>query len=224
MTKKRYFPSTFVEVMTTPFPPVEYADENGLLAVGGPLNVQILEHAYRNGIFPWPAQGYPVLWFAPPKRAILEFHEFRIPKRLKRYLKNAHFQFKVDTDFVSVIRACAETDHRKSHGATWITQEMITAYIEFHKRGFARSFETYNEKNELVGGLYGVKIEHFFAGESMFHSESNASKFALIECVSYLQNSGLTWMDVQIHSSFLAGFGAKEIPRAVFMKKLQSVL
>ncbi|MFQ5823106.1 MAG: leucyl/phenylalanyl-tRNA--protein transferase [bacterium] len=210
--------------MVEKFPPVEKADEMGLLAVGGDLEVGSLELAYRNGIFPWPVEGLPLIWFAPPCRVILEFNEFRIPKRLQRYLKKANFKFRVDTDFAGVIKACAISKNRKRQKGTWITEQMIQAYIEFHKSGFAHSFETINSKNELVGGLYGVLIDRYFAGESMFYKEPNASKFALIQTIQYVKNLGITWMDVQILTPLLKSFGAKEIPRELFMEKLKKAI
>ncbi|NIR52332.1 leucyl/phenylalanyl-tRNA--protein transferase [candidate division KSB1 bacterium] len=210
--------------MSVKFPPVEFADESGLLAIGGDLDVDTLELAYRNGIFPWPVIEEPLLWFAPPQRAILEFDELHIPRRLQRSLRKADFTFDVNTDFPDVIRACARTKHRKGQRGTWITEDMVQAYIEFHRRGFAHSFEVVNSQGDLVGGLYGVWIGHYFAGESMFYKESNASKFALIKTVDYLKKRGLSWMDVQVLTPLLVHFGAKEIPRFLFMKKLQRAL
>jgi leucyl/phenylalanyl-tRNA--protein transferase len=205
------------------FPPVENADPSGLIAAGGDLEVSSLKLAYSSGIFPWPHEGYPLLWFAPPKRAILDFDEFRASKRLQRYLKKAHFTFRVDGDFPSVIRACSRVP-RPGQDGTWITQEITTAFIAFHKAGYAHSFETLNEHGKLVGGLYGVKIGRMFCGESMFYREPNASKFAFIEAVHYLQDRGSSWMDVQILTPLLKGFGAKEVDRAVFMAKLKKAI
>ncbi len=210
--------------MITQFPPVEWADESGLLAIGGDLEVETLKLAYTNGIFPWPIEGEPVYWFAPPQRAVLEFDELHIPARMQRYLKNSDFTFRVDANFEAVIRACARSKTRKGQRGTWITRDMISAYIEFHRCGYVHSFEAYNGKEELVGGMYGVLIDKFFAGESMFYSQPNASKFALIEATRYLSNLGLTWMDVQTLTPLLQRFGAKEIPRAEFMEKLKRTL
>ncbi|MFQ5706330.1 MAG: leucyl/phenylalanyl-tRNA--protein transferase [bacterium] len=206
------------------FPPVEMADESGLLAVGGQLDVANLETAYRSGIFPWPVEGYPVLWFAPPKRAILEFSELRVSERLRRYLRKSNFSFRVDADFEGVIRACANSSNRKSQTGTWITEDMIRGYIEFHKAGFAHSFETVDADNQLIGGLYGVLMDNYFAGESMFFKEANASKFALIQTVQHLQGLGLSWMDVQVMTPLLKSFGAREIHREHFMQKMKEAL
>lgn len=209
--------------MLVKFPPVELADETGLLAAGGDLEIRTLELAYRNGIFPWPLEGLPILWFAPPRRAILDFNDLKIPERLQRYLQKAHFTFRVDKDFEGVIQACASSKNRKKQQGTWITEDMINAYIEFHKAGFAHSFEAIN-KNELVGGLYGVLIGKFFAGESMFYIETNASKFVLIQTIEYLKTLGITWMDVQILTPVVGNFGAKEISRSRFMEKLKKAI
>ena len=196
------------------------ADDTGLLAIGGDLEVSTLILAYRNGIFPWPVSVQPLLWFAPPKRAILEFDELRISKRLHRYLKTLGFEFRIDTAFESVIKACANSKHRKRQNGTWITAEMTRAYVAFHRSGFAQSFETFKDE-KLVGGLYGVRLGGYFAGESMFHLESNASKFAMVKAIDYLKAEGLRWMDVQVQSPFLRTLGVKEIPRAQFMERLK---
>lgn len=211
--------------MVLQFPPVEHADEFGLLAVGGDLDVTSLELAYRSGIFPWPVSANkPVLWFAPPKRAIIEFDSFRIPKRLQRELKKPTFTFEIDRNFETVIKMCASIKNRKKQTGTWITSDMIRAFTDFHQAGFAHSFEIYNNNGTMVGGLYGVLIENYFAGESMFHREKNASKFALIKTIRYLQKRDLAWIDIQTQSPLLASFGAIEIPRAEFMSKLKIAL
>lgn len=211
-------------MVVTQFPPVETADESGLVAVGGDLDPATLKKAYRNGIFPWPHEGYPLLWFAPPKRAILDFKEFKIPKRLQRDLKKLSLTFTVDQDFEGVIRACSTSKVRKGQKGTWITEEIIDAYLQFHKKGLARSFEARNSQGKLVGGMYGVMIGKMFAGESMFYKETNASKFVLIQTVAYLKKKGLRWIDVQVLTPLLKTFGAKEIPRVEFMKKLKGAL
>ena len=211
--------------MIVEFPPVETADpETGLLAFGGDLTVDSLELAYRSGVFPWPAENQPILWFAPPERAIIEFAEFKISKRLERSLNKPQFTFRVNSNFAKVIKNCASRTKSKNHQGTWLTNEMINAYIEFHKAGFAQSFEVLNGNGELVGGLYGVLINKYFAGESMFYKETNASKFALIQTVEYLKTFEISWMDVQILNPFLATFGTKEISRDLFMKKLKQAL
>lgn len=205
------------------FPPIKTASPEGLLAIGGDLEVPSLLLAYRKGVFPWPTDEFPLLWFAPPFRTILEFKNINVPKRLKRELKKADFNFKIDTNFAGVIHACAEGLTRNSHG-TWITAEMIQAYIRFHEAGYAHSFETYNSKGQLVGGMYGVSLGKMFAGESMFFWESGASKAALLFAAQTLQERGAPWMDAQLMSPLLESFGAHEIPREEYMILLQEAL
>lgn len=212
--------------MISKFPPVELADEeSGLLAVGGDLEIESLKLAYSSGIFPWPVSDTePILWFAPNPRAILNFDKFKIPRRLQRDLKNASFNFKFNTNFEEVLLNCAFSNTRKNQPSTWITDEIILGYIAFHNAGFAKSFEAYNEKGELVGGMYGVMLGNLFAGESMFFKESNASKFVLINTVELLKGNDCSWMDIQTMTPLLESFGAEEIPRDKFMKKLEQAL
>ncbi len=206
------------------FPPLEAADENGLLAIGGELSVATLLQAYQNGIFPWPVPGYPLLWFAPPERAILEFAELTIPQRVQRDLKKNNWRFTINQDFVGVVKACAQGKTRKKQSGTWITPAIIKAYTELFEQGHVLCFEAYNQKNKLVGGMYGVKIKNYFSAESMFYLESGASKFVLLQAVQYLKNQGWTWMDVQVISPLLKTFGAKDISREQFMDKLSKAL
>ncbi len=205
------------------FPPVETASAEGLLAIGGDLEIDSLLLAYKSGIFPWPTEDFPLLWFAPPRRAILEFSRLKIPARFNRELKKMSFHYQVDKNFSAVIRGCAQGKTRKSKG-TWITPAMIKAYTNFHQAGYAHSFECYNDKNQLVGGLYGVAMGGFFAGESMFYHETGASKAALIFAAQTLEEKGAPWMDVQLLTPLLTGFGAREIPREEYMRKLQIAL
>ena len=210
--------------MITSFPPVEKARADGLIGVGGDLEVGSLLLAYQSGIFPWPvSKEYPLLWFSPPKRAVLEFGDLHIPTRLQRSLKKKNFVFKVDTNFEKVISHCAEGKNRKQK-ETWILDDMILAYCAFHKAGFAHSFETYNADGELVGGMYGVWIKNYFAGESMFYLEPDASKFALIRALTYLKEKGVTWLDAQVMSPLLKMLGAKDISRKKFLEKLSLAL
>jgi len=205
------------------FPPIETADpDSGLLAYGGDLEAGSLELAYRNGIFPWPSNDRePILWFAPEPRAVLFFDKLHVPARLLRYLKTAEFEFRVNENFEEVIRACAASKTRKHERGTWITRKMVEAYCEFYEKGFAVSFETYNASGRLVGGMYGVLIGNYFAGENMFYNETNASKFALLKGLEYLQRLSLNWIDIQMLTPLLQRFGAEEIPRKEFMKKLR---
>ncbi len=211
--------------MIIEFPPVELADpESGLLAVGGDLEVGSLELAYRSGIFPWPAREDQILWFAPPQRAILDFDDLHIPRRMQRHLKSNRFSFRINHNFEAVIHHCANSKNRGKGQGTWITRQMLNTYIEFHHAGFAHSFETYNQSGKIAGGLYGVRIGNYFAGESMFYFEPNASKFALLKAIEYFREEGFTWIDIQMLTPLLENLGAKEIPRKTFMKRLKTTI
>lgn len=205
------------------FPPIETANPEGLLAIGGDLEVGSLKLAYQNGIFPWPSQGYPLLWFTPPMRAVLEFKKLRIPKRFQRELKKKNFHYRVDQNFSRVIHACAKGLTRDSTG-TWILPEMVEAYLRFHEAGYAHSFECYNEADQLIGGMYGISLGNMFAGESMFYWESGASKAVLLYAIDYLKSHGGLWMDVQMISPLLASFGAREISREKYLLWLGEAL
>ena len=205
------------------FPPLETADSDGLLAIGGDLEMESLKTAYSQGIFPWPTDPYPLLWFAPPTRTILEFSELKIPKRLQRDLKKMNFHCEVDKNFPRVIAACAEGLTRDSDG-TWITPAIQEAFTQFHRLGYAHSFECYNGENQLVGGMYGVSMGKMFAGESMFYWESGASKAAFLFACDFLKKRGATWLDCQTMSPLVKSFGAKEISREEFIKKLKVAL
>jgi leucyl/phenylalanyl-tRNA--protein transferase len=201
------------------FPPVEWADDDGLLAFGGDLDPLTLECAYRQGIFPWPVEGLPLLWFAPPKRAVLFFDEFRVSTRLRRELRQKDFQIKIDSAFEQVMEGCAAP--RKDEEGTWILPEMQQAYARLHRKGIAHSVETWKD-GELVGGLYGVSWGSYFCGESMFHVQSGASKAALVYLVEYLRGRGATWIDIQMMTPHFASFGAREIPRDNFQGLLNA--
>lgn len=200
------------------FPPVELADESGLLCYGGELSTRTLVEAYSNGIFPWPHDDYPLLWFAPPQRGVLWCDEIKISRRLQRTLRAANFSFKIDENFGAVIRACAA--RREYADGTWITPEVVRAYEKLHRLGIAHSIETYRD-SELVGGLYGVSWGSYFCGESMFHIADNASKAALIYLAESLQNKGATWIDCQLLTPFFETLGAREIARDEFLEMMR---
>lgn len=208
----------------TKFPPVELADEHGLLAVGGDLEVETLLLAYRSGIFPWPMLGWDELpWFAPPKRALLFFDELHLPKRLIQRKKNSEYSMRIDTAFSEVIAQCSRSPNRKRGNDTWITEEMQQAYLDLHQAGFAHSVECFNG-DALVGGLYGVSIGLMFAGESMFHTESDASKLCLLHLIDHLQRKGATWLDCQQLTPLLEQFGARLVARPEFSKRLKQAV
>ncbi len=205
------------------FPPLDSADEDGLLAVGGDLEIDSLLLAYRSGIFPWPFSERQLAWFSPPQRGIVRFDDFHVSRSLRKERNDPAWSFSLDTRFDDVITACATSGHRPGQSGTWITRRMINGYRAFHRAGFAHSIECYYE-SELVGGLYGVSIGGFFAGESMFFTRSNASKLGLWYLVEYLRKRGATWLDCQMVTPVLESMGATLIPRAEFIELLSDAV
>lgn len=204
------------------FPAPELADETGLLAVGGDLRPERLLLAYANGIFPWPHEGMPLLWFSPDPRMVLRARELHVSRRLARTIRSGRFEVRLDTAFRQVIESCALIPRRGEQG-TWITREMINAYTRLHELGFVHSAETWQD-GQLVGGLYGVSIGQSFVGESMFARERDASKVAFVELVRQLQDWGIELIDVQVHTNHLARFGASEWPRRQYLDALKGAL
>lgn len=201
------------------FPPVDTSDEHGLLALGGDLEIESLLLAYSQGIFPWPiSQEYPLAWFSPDPRGILAFDKMHLSKSLKKFLKKNPYEVRFNTNFEAVIMNCAEVKRSDNQG-TWITQDIVNAYIELHKEGYAYSVETYLE-NELVGGVYGVCINRFYSGESMFHTKDNASKVALIALLYKLKQQDIGWLDTQMVTPVVESLGGVEIPRETYIKML----
>lgn len=199
------------------FPPVEYADEHGLLAVGGDLEVESLLLAYSSGIFPWPMSGLrEIPWFAPPTRGVLFLDAYTPPRSLRKIERRGGFELQVNTAFREVITRCATAKNRPGQRGSWITRQMVEAYTRFHEAGFAHSIECY-ANSQLVGGLYGVGIGSMFAGESMFYTEPNASKLALGHLVEILRSRGSEWIDCQQLTPFFSSIGAVEIERERFM-------
>ncbi len=207
------------------FPKPHEADESGLLALGGQLAPEWLLDAYSHGIFPWPIvhqNGRRLLcWFSPDPRCIFEFDHFYVSRRLERTCRSGKFQVTADSAFSHVIRACAFENGRKKEN--WITPELIKAFDRFHRRGHAHSVETWRD-GKLVGGVYGVAIGGFFAGESMFHRERDASKVALVALVRHLQRQGFALVDIQIPTEHTLRFGAVEIPREEYLHRLRAAL
>lgn len=212
----------FLDGAAEAFPPARLADANGLLAVGGDLCVERLLAAYRAGIFPWYAEGDPILWWSPDPRLVLFPGDLRISRRLGRVLRKKPFQVTMDAAFEQVVRACAAAPRRSGPG-TWIVDEMIDAYCRLHRAGYAHSVEAWQE-GELAGGLYGVSLGRCFFGESMFTRTSNASKAALVRLVQFLSDRGFDMIDCQMTTAHLVGFGAVEISRKLFLKRLAAAL
>ena len=204
-----------------PFPSVEEASEEGLLAVGGGLSPQRLLDAYSRGIFPWYDSSQPVLWWSPDPRMVLFPENLKIFRSMKQLLKKEVFKVTFDKAFSEVVDHCA-TIKRDGQNGTWITPEMKQAYLQLHEMGVARSVEVWQD-GKLVGGLYGIylKEKQIFCGESMFAKVSNASKYGFIHLVQKLQEEDLKIIDCQIYTPHLESLGAEEIPRTEFLKFLK---
>lgn len=190
---------------------------DGLLAIGGCLSKKRLLNAYRHGVFPWFNPDDPILWWSPDPRLVLFPQKLIISRSLKKTLRKNIFSVTFDQAFDDVINACAEP--RQQSTGTWITSEMNHAYRELHQLGMAHSVEAWHD-GKLVGGLYGVAIGQVFFGESMFHTQTDASKVAFIYLVEQLKNWDYQMIDCQVHTSHLASLGAEEIKRNVFKKLL----
>lgn len=208
------------------FPPVESSNEEGLVAVGGDLEVDTLLEAYKNGIFPWPINSYPQVkmpntWFSPNPRGVLDFEEMHIPKSFLKFLKKTPFHITFNKAFDEVIQNCAEIP-RKDKAGTWINQDIIDAYKNMFKQGYAYSVEVW-KKDSLVAGIYGVVIGQFVSGESMFTYEDNASKQALYTLVHHLQDKNIKWLDTQMVTEVVKQFGGKYISRAQFKSRLENL-
>jgi len=201
------------------FPPVELAEPNGVLAIGGDLSAERLIAAYRHGIFPWFSEGSPILWWSPDPRFVLYPNEIKISRSMKRIMSRDFFNVTYDTAFRDVISNCRR--RRKNQNDTWITDEMEKAYIELHIMGFAHSVEVWHN-GALAGGLYGVSIGRMFFGESMFTNISNASKAALITLSVKLQSLGFNCIDCQVYTEHLNSMGGRSISRDDFMSLIAS--
>jgi leucyl/phenylalanyl-tRNA--protein transferase len=203
------------------FPPVEHAlrEPDGLLAVGGDLAPERILSAYRQGIFPWFSPGQPILWWSPDPRAVLLPEKLKVSRSLRKTINKGSFRVTFDTAFEQVIRACAATPRRGQPG-TWITEEMQQAYIHLHRMGHAHSAESWSG-DDLVGGLYGIRLGRVFYGESMFSRRTDASKVAFVHLVRKLQEEGVVLIDCQVTTDHLLSLGAEEIPRRRFVELLR---
>ncbi len=196
------------------FPQVEAPDASGLVAVGADLEVSTLIEAYCSGLFPMPVGRKRVGWFSPDPRGVLELDHFKESRSLRR--SQRRFRVTVDTAFSSVVQRCA--DPSRPHG--WITESIQDAYVRLNREGFAHSVEAYNADDELVGGLYGVCIGSLFAGESMFHSETDASKVALAALITILAKKSNVLLDVQWVTPHLTSLGATAMERERYLERL----
>jgi len=197
------------------FPSPLRASVEGLVAIGGDLSVPRLLLAYRSGIFPWTVK--PITWWSPDPRAIFELDQFHVSRSLSKVIRKGLFQVTIDRAFRQVMAGCAAPGPGRR--TTWITREFLHAYTQLHEQGHAHSLECWQE-GELVGGIYGVAIGSLFAGESMFHCVSNASKIALYYLIEHLRRRDFTLFDIQMLTGITTSLGAVEIPRTEYLKRL----
>ncbi|SFJ64658.1 leucyl/phenylalanyl-tRNA--protein transferase [Myroides guanonis] len=202
------------------FPPVRLTHSSGILAIGGDLSTQRLKLAYRSGIFPWFEDGEPITWWSPDPRMVLFLDELKVSKSMKVVLNKKQFTVTYNTCFRTVIENC-QTVKRVGQNGTWITDDMVDAYVKLHEEGIAKSIEVWDGE-ELVGGLYGIDLGHIFCGESMFSKVSNASKVAFISLVNQLKAGDYKLLDCQVYNDHLASLGAREISREHFLEILES--
>jgi leucyl/phenylalanyl-tRNA--protein transferase len=204
------------------FPPPESARADGLVAAGGDLSVPRLLAAYRSGIFPWYGPDDPILWWSPDPRLILEPDELKLSRSLRAAIRQGRYTVTFDTAFRTVIHACA-TIGRGDDGGSWIHPEVETAYGALHNLGYAHSAEAWDAAG-LAGGLYGVMLGQCFFGESMFSYRADASKVALAALVAELKRRGVSLIDCQVTTAHLVRLGAREVPRAEFLRRLREAL
>lgn len=190
----------------------------GVVALGRDLKVETLVDAYSHGIFPWPHPGYPMLWFCPAERGIIEFKDVHVPASLQKFMRKMNWTFTLNKDFGAVIRACQE-QVRPGQNGTWISPRMIKAYEDLHRAGIAISGEVWDGE-ELVGGIYGVWLNGIFSGESMFFRKSNASKVALLKMIDWLRGQGVNWIDIQMLTTVTEQLGGRYVSRKEFLMML----
>ena len=205
-----------------PFPPAGMAQRspNGLLAWGGDLSPTRLMNAYRSGIFPWYSEDDPILWWSPDPRTVFDTGRLHLSRRLRRSLRKSGWTVRADVAFAAVLDACANTP-RPGQSGTWILPDMQQAYLLLHRLGFAHSIEVY-EEDQLIGGVYGVDAGPVFCGESMFSRRSGASSLALAALCRQLSESGVGWLDAQMHTAHLASLGAIELRRDDYLARLSA--
>lgn len=204
------------------FPSVETAHSTGIVAFGGDLSTERLLLAYQSGIFPWFEDGEEITWFAPEARMVLFLNQLKISKSTRNIINRNIFKVTFNTAFEEVITNCQQIKRVDQLG-TWITDDMLNAYIKLHQLGYAKSVEVW-QNNQLVGGLYGIDLGHIFCGESMFSKVSNASKIAFIHLAQKLKKEHYQLIDAQVYNDYLQSLGCEEIPRDLFMKILQKEL
>ena len=207
-------PYLLSDELAFPNPRDAWDDNNGLIAVGGDLQPERLVLAYQHGIFPWYSDKDPILWWSPNPRTILYLDDLKVSRSLAKSIRNKGYEVYLNRDFEAVITACAES--RKDQEGTWITDDMLDAYLNLHSLGLAHSVSVYHDKI-LVGGLYGPSIGPFFFGESMFSKMTDASKVALYYLVNYLKSFDFVLIDCQLSNPHLTSLGARDISRDQFL-------
>ena len=204
------------------FPDPGEAEDSGILAVGGALTPDWLVTAYSQGVFPWYSEGTPILWWSPDPRLVLELDRFKVNRALRKTIKKGVYQVRYDTAFREVITRCGAKD-RPGQDGTWITTDMIEAYVELHRLGFAHSVESWAD-GQLAGGLYGVSLGGMYFGESMFTDRTDASKVALAHLVARLKAWDFDLIDCQVETEHLLSLGAEAMPREVFLGRVALAL
>lgn len=202
------------------FPHPSLANDEGLLAIGGDLQPKRLLLAYSIGVFPWYSETDPLLWWSPNPRMVLFPSKFKRSKSLMQTIRSKKFMVRFDQNFEEIINQCKSIKRQHEDG-TWITAEMVQAYTELYKQGYAHSVEIYHE-NLLVGGLYGISLGKAFFGESMFHTMPDASKVALFHLVEKVRNWGFHFIDAQVETQHLKSLGAINISRESYLKLLEN--
>lgn len=203
------------------FPPIDQANRDGILAIGGDLSPERLQLGYKSGIFPWFEDGEPIMWWSPNPRMVLFLDELIVSKSMRNILNRNSFKVTFNQNFRDVISNCQNIE-RDGQNGTWITNDMIEAYCKMHELGIAKSVEVWQDA-VLVGGLYGIDLGHVFCGESMFSKVSNASKVAFIALVHQLKVENYKLLDCQVYNPHLESLGCREIERVDFMKILKSI-
>ena len=202
------------------FPPAEEASFDGILAIGGDLSPERLILAYKSGIFPWFDDNEPILWWSPPRRMVVFPKVYRTSKSIRNIINRNIFKVTFNTCFKEVIKNCQQIKRQGQYG-TWLTDDMVDAYLKLHEMGLAKSIEVWQD-DELVGGLYGVDLGKVFCGESMFSKVSNASKIGFVWLINHLKENNYLLLDCQVHNDHLEKLGAFEIERDVFLKILKA--
>lgn len=211
--------------------PVDIDPEGvGLVAVGGDLASETLISAYAQGLFPWFNEDEPIAWWCPEPGCVMLPTDYQPSKSLRKQAHRERWQLTLDQSFDEVIHACSLprydglNDKLPQGQHTWIHDEMIEAYTKLHAQGFAHSIEVWDDKNQLIGGLYGLKIGNIYFGESMFHRASNASKLAFWGLMRLCAQSNVTLVDCQLPNEHLMSLGATTLPRVEFLSQLDTLI